>query len=201
MRESLTVSRASAISLSLGLALGGFLNQTFMIIGFGLLVSQSPQILHGLKIIGAIYLAHLGLEALGLNTLTWMRQLTPRGKSAPHDYDSLQSVIHRKEKSPPPSRRFFPQVGRGILLNMSNPSSILFFLSIYSAAVSDATPSLLKMGYASALSLMDFSVFSGIALVFSASSIQSFFFAWQGFIEKLTGITLLCFAVSLFWGC
>lgn len=200
MRESLNTSRANGIYLALGLALGGFFNQVIMLIGVGLLISQSPNLLHALKIMGAIYLAHLGLEALGLNALSWLRHVAPKGQKILSESETFQQVVHAHEKPSRKKKPLFSGIRRGIFLNMSNPGSLLFFLSIYSAAVSEETPLFIQLGYACVLSFMDFFVFASTAFLFSTSRIQSFFFSWQHVIEKLTGLTLLAFAVNLFLG-
>ncbi len=104
----------------LGTATGTIIMGFFSATSLGILLSHTPSAYNALRVIGAFYMVWLGIK-------NWRAQV----------FD-LDSVIKRKEdehrpllKHDPNAIRRFPFFMEGIMLQMTNPLLIMFFLSLF----------------------------------------------------------------------
>lgn len=93
---------------SLGICLGLYLHATWSAIGVAAIVSQSPDLFNGIKIVGAAYLIYLGVS--GVRSLR-------RGVGALH-FDSSQKGVSR-----------YISLREGFLSNVLNPKTAVFYLA------------------------------------------------------------------------
>ncbi|GAB7220161.1 LysE family translocator [Vibrio comitans] len=93
---------------SLGICLGLYLHATWSAIGVAAIISQSPDLFNGIKIIGAAYLIYLGIS--GVRSLR-------RGVGALH-IDSNREGVSR-----------YTSLREGFLSNVLNPKTAVFYLA------------------------------------------------------------------------
>lgn len=109
-------SRRAGVAVALGVSAGALVWSASAAFGLAAMLSRAAGIATAIRIAGAVFLIILGI-----------RQLRSRSASA-HSAEAT---------SPLPLRAL---VGRGLLVNLTNPKSILFFASVFAALLpSDAT--------------------------------------------------------------
>ena len=127
VRNSLIYSRKTALLTALGIALGCSFHITYSILGVGLIIKENEWLFQGVKYLGAGYLLYIGVKGLRA------------GKKA----IGLKNEPHRQDISA------FAAVQSGFLLtNALNPKCMLFFISLFSIAISDDTPPLVIGAFA-----------------------------------------------------
>lgn len=104
LSKNISNGRASGIASSAGVATGAFVHTVLSVIGLSFILSQSVVIFTALKVIGGIYLIYIGAKSLFQKSKELEIKRTSSG-SLKKDYM------------------------QGVLTNVSNPKSILFYLS------------------------------------------------------------------------
>ncbi|WHY62454.1 LysE family translocator [Cytobacillus firmus] len=104
LSKNISNGRAIGIASSAGVATGAFVHTVLSVIGLSFILSQSVVIFTALKVIGGIYLIYIGAKSLFQKSKELEIKRTSSG-SLKKDYM------------------------QGVLTNVSNPKSILFYLS------------------------------------------------------------------------
>jgi len=99
----------AGIASSIGLALGGILLAVATAIGLSTVLRHSDVVFNGVKLAGALYLIYLGTDGI-------ISAFRP---------DSTEAKPDREITREPPARL----IGQGILVEVLNPKTILFFLA------------------------------------------------------------------------
>ena len=102
--RSVHQGRRAGLLSALGVATGGLVHVTGAVLGFSVLIASSPFTFTLIRWLGALYLAYLGVETL-------------RGKKGA---SALSASV------PASARRVYAQ---GVLVNVLNPKTALFFLA------------------------------------------------------------------------
>lgn len=106
-----------------GILLGDSLLIFFTVLGAGTLLKLYPALFYALKLIGGLYLVHIGWHLL---------------RGAVRKWQALSSLIEAdSEPQRQPARHIFK---RALLLSLTNPKAILFFLSFFVQFVDPAYP-------------------------------------------------------------
>ncbi len=202
VRNSLVVSRRSAVMLAVGIALAGFIHQIIVIVGLGVLICESTTAFQSVKIIGALYLGYIGLESLGLHTVLsgLYQRLTPINSNTKPRQALLNVLPNIRPAAFTESTTiegWRQSLRQGFLTNLLNPTSVLFFLSMHSSCLNANTGLETRCLFTGVISTMDLFWHAATALVFSYPTLQHFFVDWRLWIERCTGIVLLFFAVML----
>lgn len=186
VQHSLTLSRFQALSMALGIATAGYIHQCIVIIGLGVIISQSPIVMKLLHFSGILYLAYLGLQLLDLKQLFSKQSSSPMNPLAQD---------HFAQDSPVSKYSSLKSFLKGFIFNILNPMSLIFFLGLFSSSVAPQTPGSYRLFYATALALMDFIWYSMTALVLSHGTLQKMFLQHRKLIDRLTGLILLTITV------
>ncbi|MFW2177011.1 MULTISPECIES: LysE family translocator [unclassified Moraxella] len=99
-----------------GLSFGLFILLTISLLGLGFINQQAPVLLTVVKVLGALYLGYLGLQA-------WRHASQPLGE-------------HEQQVIPTPWQLF----KTGILVSLSNPKAILFFAAFFPKFINFSAP-------------------------------------------------------------
>lgn len=122
LSRSVQFGHGGGLASSLGLAVGGMLHALFAALGLSIIAIQFPWLLQLIKYVGAFYLTYLAYDAFkaSLNfPVPESRELasTKIASTADHQNTNTQTQTY--------SRLFF----NGVLIELSNPKTIIFFLS------------------------------------------------------------------------
>jgi len=163
---------------NLGICFGLFFHATLSAVGISLLLSQSPQLFHTVKIIGALYILYLGVQGL-------------RHSFAATTNSPEKLAIHGKFNG----IRSFRE---GLLSNALNPKTAIFYLAFL--------PQFINPEYSAFMqSLLMACIHFVIALCWQAFISRMIVTAKKRFdggktqllMERLTGVVLIGLAVKL----
>ncbi|MDC9614849.1 LysE family translocator [Xenorhabdus khoisanae] len=171
-RNSYLYGRQAGILAAFGIAVGILVHVTYTILGIGILIAHSPNILLAIKIVGAIYLIYIGYKTLTSKTKV--------------DID-----INSTKKASIASFR------TGFLTNVLNPKTTLFVVSTFTQIVSPSTGISLQMGYGFFISLMHLFWFVGVAIFFSHQKLRTAMLEKQTMLNRIIGVILIGLGVSL----
>lgn len=174
VQSSLSVGRTGGIAAGFGVALGDAIYAALGLLGMAAVISQSGELFGVIKILGGLYLLWLG----------W-KMVAGRG-SFRLEADAERSV----QQSP---NLFL----RGLVTDLANPQTVLFFASIFAVTLTATTPAWAKM-----LAWLGIVAASAgwrilLSLAFSRKRVRSIYSRWQQAIERLAGVALAAFGVRL----
>ncbi len=107
-----------------GILLGDSLLILATVLGAGTLLKLYPALFHGIKLAGGLYLAYIGCNLLRGAAKKW--HFRPGATASPNGANN-----------PPEPQHIFK---RALLLSLTNPKAILFFLSFFVQFVDPAYP-------------------------------------------------------------
>jgi threonine/homoserine/homoserine lactone efflux protein len=161
--------RASFIT-TLGIGTGIVVHSAASGLGLSVVLAASPEAFSLVKIVGALYLAYLGIRAL------------------------LRSGQRRAAAAATPSDRDF--YTRGLLTNLLNPQVAIFYLTFLPQFIDPSEPVLAKsllFGLAHACIAITWFAAYAYGVTTLASRVQ----ATRPWIERVSGVVLIGFALRL----
>jgi len=173
VKYSLTSGRRSALLASTGITLGLCLHVTYTLLGISLIISQSIIAFQVIKYLGAAYLVYLGVQGL---------------RSRKKD-----GAVTR-DGNPPGSNKALLV---GFLTNVLNPKVTLFFLAVFSVAITPGTPIGIQVLYGLWMGLVSFLWFSALSFVISHQEVRNFFSSSRHWIDRVTGGALFALGIRL----
>ena len=176
MRQSVTAGTRAGIWTSLGVGAAILLHVAYCLFGVAIILSQSPALFGGVKIVAAIYLFYIGVQALR--------------KSFSHE-----AIVNEgnEEISITPRRAFV----LGFLTNGLNPKATLFFLALFTVGIDINTPVQIQLLYGMYLALATFAWFTMLSLILGHQSVRAFMAKSGAWFERIMGIILIFLAVQI----
>jgi RhtB (resistance to homoserine/threonine) family protein len=175
VKNSLIYSRRTAMLTALGIALGLTVHITYALLGIGLVISQSPWLMFGVKMLGASYLIYIGYQGL-------------RAKKT---LSKSENVTHKPDISP------FAALRSGFLTNALNPKCMLFIVSLFSVVVAPDTPIEILLIYAMIMFSFTLGWFSFVAFSLSDRRLREKFMGFGHWIDRITGGVLMTLGARL----
>ncbi|ARN73571.1 LysE family translocator [Oceanicoccus sagamiensis] len=172
--------RGQGITASIAHGIGVACYAFLAVLGLAVALEQYPLLFQTLQLLGAAFLAFLGLKALGVQ---W-----PKG----HIDDNSQQPAH----SPSSSNSFIV----GFLTAALNPKVALFFIALFSQFVRPEAGILEKTMMASTAAIVDALWYSIVAMVVSKDHVASKFSRYSPVLEKIFGVLLVAVAIRVAWG-
>jgi threonine/homoserine/homoserine lactone efflux protein len=114
--RALSLGRAGALLSVLGNACGSLVQIAAIALGLGAIIERSIVLFTGIKIVGALFLVYLGVQAI-------------RHRKQPINRDAVPAVGRWRS------------LGEGAVVGVSNPKSIVFFLAVLPQFVTVSTGS------------------------------------------------------------
>jgi RhtB (resistance to homoserine/threonine) family protein len=184
LQTSLRSGRRAGVWTAWGVATAICLHITYSLFGLGLMLRSSPALLLAIKLLGAGYLAWIGVQAL--------RAQPGAGPSSDHDPARREGALHPA----------FPIGGwaawrRGFLTNALNPKVTLFFVAIFATLVRAGTPLRVRLGYGAWICLATGTWFTLVTALFAQPLVRRRFLAWGHWIDRALGSVFLTFALLL----
>lgn len=173
LRQSITHGRATALRTSLGIGTGILFHAAYSVLGLALLIRGSAVAFTAVKIAGAGYLAWIGVRAL---------------------FSRPRTAAAVAEGAPPAARGAY---FTGVLVNVLNLKAIMFFIALFSAGVSPATPLAVQAGYGLWMAVATAGWFSLVSVFFTQSAVRSRFLRAGHWFDRGMGMVFIALAVRL----
>ena len=116
LSRTMVGGRSAGIASMLGASFGSLVHTALAAVGLSAVIAASPTAFTVIKVVGAVYLAWLAIDAI-------------------RNGSSLNVAEGRKE-----NLSFFRVFGMGVMINLSNPKVVLFFVTFLPQFVSAADP-------------------------------------------------------------
>ena len=178
-KSSASTSRANTLKIILGISVGIVVWVVLTLLGFTVLMQQFPWIQQVLMLLGGVFLARMGWAMLngGLKTL---KQET--------------NLEDGQQLAAPDSKNHFLL---GLLTNLSNPKTLIYFSSVFSLALSSSASAHLKTQLAVIIPIQTFLVFALFMLIMSMPKIKAAYQRSGSYIDIISGGLFLIFAIWL----
>jgi threonine/homoserine/homoserine lactone efflux protein len=177
VKNSIGRSRSHGIITSIGVSLGVGFHVLYTLLGISVLIHSMPNLFFIIKLLGASYLAYLGIKSLISGK---------KRESLGKDFSFVSS-----EQS----------LGRslieGLLTNIFNPKCTIFFLCLLSGTIDLNTPNLILGLIAVEILGLTFLWFSFLACFITLSFFQKRLETFFPKIEKIMGVFLLALATYI----
>jgi threonine/homoserine/homoserine lactone efflux protein len=175
LKQSIQQGRASAISTSVGIGSGILLHVTYSLIGIGLIIKTTPWLLNILLYLAAGYLTWIGVSAI---------------RSQPNGQTQVAPATGE-------SKSLFKSFMLGFITNGVNPKATLFFLSVFTVAISSNTLLSHKIIYGLYMAIATAGWFIFLSIVITHKRVRVFY-ELNGYIfDRIMGIILIVMALFL----
>ena len=178
-KSSASTSRENTLKIILGISVGIVVWVVLTLLGFTVLMQQFSWIQQVLMLLGGVFLARMGWAMLngGLKTLKQETNL-----------DDAQQLAAADSKN-----HFL----LGLLTNLSNPKTLIYFSSVFSLALSSSASAHLKTQLAVIIPIQTFLVFALFMLIMSMPKIKAAYQRSGSYIDIISGGLFLIFAIWL----
>ncbi|MFB4403125.1 LysE family translocator [Pseudomonas inefficax] len=167
-RSSYAQGRKAGLAAAVGIALGVQVHVLYTVLGIAVIISQSPTLFLGMKVLGAGYLVYLGYQSL-----TNTRRISLDGVAA----SSAASVTQA--------------LRTGFLTNALNPKIMLFVISAFTQVVQPGSSLALDFAYGAFMSVAHWLWFSLVAVFFSSTALRKAMIERQGLVDRVIGLALI----------
>ncbi|NNP74441.1 threonine transporter RhtB, partial [Acinetobacter defluvii] len=175
-KSSASTTRQNTLKIVLGISVGIVVWVLLTLMGFTVLIEQWPWIQQILMLIGGLFLAKMGYAMLKGGILT-LKQET-----------RLEGVIQQQPKN------YFML---GLLTNLSNPKTLIYFSSVFSLALSSSASTHLKTQLAIIIPIQTFLVFTLFMSIMSLPKVKNIYQKSVGYIDIVSGTLFVIFAIWL----
>ena len=166
-RSSYAQGRKAGLAAAVGIALGVQVHVLYTVLGIAVIISQSPALFLGMKVLGAGYLVYLGYQSL-----TNTRRISLDGVAS-----AAASVTQA--------------LRAGFLTNAFNPKTMLFVISAFTQVVQPDSPLLLDFAYGAFMSVAHWLWFSLVAVFFSSTALRRAMIERQRLVDRVIGLALI----------
>lgn len=162
-----------AIGASLGIALSNGFYILLCLLGYATIFSQSTLLLVGIKIIGGFYLLYLGVQIVKSKSISLKATKTTNSS-------------------------FLKEVIRGFYISFLNPKISLFYISLFTLAISKSTPFYIQLAYGAWMFLLVFIWDTLLVILISKKGLKDKILSLSK-INFLLGSLLVLMGLSLFY--
>lgn len=175
-KMSMAYSRKIGIYGAIGVGAGILVHVTYSLLGIALIISKSIVLFNTIKILGALYLIYIGVQAL-------------RSKKSDIEIDEVQK--EKKEIS------HFQAFKMGFLVNVLNPKATLFFLALFTQVISTSTPLGIKILYGAEMSIVTALWFSLVVLFFTHHKVVKVYSNIKHYLDRVFGVMLIGLGIKV----
>ncbi|ATO20200.1 threonine transporter RhtB [Acinetobacter sp. LoGeW2-3] len=179
-RSAASTSRANALKIIAGISAGIVVWVVLTLAGFTVLIDQFPWIQQVLMIVGGVFLAKMGWAMLNGGLQAFKQR---------HETSDDQIVMNEP-------KNYFTL---GLLTNLSNPKTLIYFSSVFSLALSSSASDYLKSQLAVIIPLQTFLTFALLMLLISQPKIKVLYQRAGNYIDLISGVLFLIFAIWLWY--
>jgi len=175
VRNSLCYSRRAGIFTSLGISLGLGIHLIYCAAGVGYIISKSLLLFSIIKWLGVIYLIYMGIASI----LAKGSKLEVTGERIGPDLTRMQAFK------------------MGFLTNVLNPKATLFFLSLFTFVIGNATPLYVILTIAVIILGTAFVWFTIVSIFLAQQRVQRIFLKYEQAINFTLGGFLILLGVKI----
>lgn len=175
VRNSLCYSRRAGIFTSLGISLGLGIHLIYCAAGVGYIISKSLLLFSIIKWLGVIYLIYMGIASI----LAKGSKLEVTGERIGPDLTRMQAFK------------------MGFLTNVLNPKATLFFLSLFTFVIGNATPLYVILTIAVIILGTAFIWFTIVSIFLAQQRVQRIFLKYEQAINFTLGGFLILLGVKI----
>lgn len=175
VRHSLVFSKQAGLMTAFGITIGVMVHVFYTMLGLGYWIQSTAWLLEIMKLLGALYIFYVGINAFLFSSKTPPTMVAANGRI------SLASAFTS-----------------GFITNLLNPKAMIFFISIFTMIVDKSTPGLIMALYGFEIMAITLAWFSCVAFIFSHQRLRQKFMSYTPWIEKGMGFILMGFAVKIF---
>jgi RhtB (resistance to homoserine/threonine) family protein len=179
MKNSLGYGRRVGIASALGIAAALAIHASYTIVGLALILRNHHLILVAVQLLGAAYLAYLGLRTL-IST-----------------FSAVKTEL-KNEPIPVGKKSVAEGFLNGFLCNLLNPKAFVFFLSIFSQFIAPDMPKWVECAYGAEVVLVIGAWFILLASLISSDAFRTAYKRFERWFERFFGAVLLFFAAKIF---
>lgn len=181
VQTSLTRGRTAGVVTGLGVATGDAIYAGLGLFGFATLISSGGLLFSAVKVAGGAYLVWYGLRAL----------LGKRGTRPAAD--ELATV----DKNAAAVHSYAGLFGRGLLTDLANPQTVLFFVSIFSVTLKADTGWWLRLATWTGIVLTSIVWRVVVSCTFSRPAMRRAYLRVGHVLERIVGAALAGFGARL----
>jgi RhtB (resistance to homoserine/threonine) family protein len=174
-RNSLCYSRRSGIFTSFGISVGLLVHLFYCAAGIGYLISTSPLLFSLIKLLGAGYLIYMGIGS----------------------FLAKGSKLESMEEATGPDLSRLQAFKMGFLTNVLNPKATLFFLSLFTFVIGNATPLYIVLTISLIIVVTAIVWFVIVSIFFTQKKVQRAFLKYEKSINRLLGSFLIILGVKV----
>ncbi|ENX00808.1 LysE family transporter [Acinetobacter schindleri] len=179
-RSAASTTRANTLKIIAGISAGIVVWVVLTLAGFTVLIDQFPWIQQVLMIVGGAFLARMGWAMLKGGLQAFKQR---------HETSDDQIVMNEP-------KNYFTL---GLLTNLSNPKTLIYFSSVFSLALSSSASDYLKSQLAVIIPLQTFLTFALLMLLISQPKIKVLYQRAGNYIDLISGVLFLIFAIWLWY--
>lgn len=178
LSQSAVNGRKTGISITIGLCIGLLIHTSLVSLGIAAILRESIVALEIIRALGVCYLSHLAWKAFNAKPIVFQG----------HTRDSYDTKVLIK---------------KGLIMNLSNPKIIIFFMAFlpqFTTNSTSSTPASLQLFYLGlTFVIISFILFTLISYLsgFLNTAISSRP-SIQTILNKITGLILIALAINLF---
>ncbi|HLU03375.1 MAG TPA: homoserine/threonine efflux transporter [Advenella sp.] len=184
VHTSLSQGQSAGIAAGAGVATGDAIYAALGLVGMATIIATSHTIFAGIQVLGGAYLIWYGFNLF--------RQARGRTKAVignpAHERAATQALTARVN------------FRRGMMTDLANAQTALFFVSIFSVTITPSTPWITKLAIWIGISLTSLLWRVLVSLAFSRPWVRRSYMHIQAYLEQLVGVVLMGFGIKLIIG-
>lgn len=190
-RVAITQSRAAGVAVSFGVAISATIYAILTLIGLAKIFGENIWLTIVVQLLGGFYLIYLGVSS-------WLSSRQLQKASSHHEVvvsDHPNSPAFPISTTMPLPRAFFS----GLLVGLSNPKELTFFVSIFALLVPVDLPLWMKITLVASGFLMEAVWYAVVAVLFSTARSREVYQRFGIWIDGVFGVLLTLLGLRLLW--
>lgn len=181
-KSAASSTRRHSLNVIFGISVGILIWVLLTLSGFTVLIEKFPWIQQVLMLIGGLFLMKMGWAMLQGG----LAALKPASNADPLEGSTQLAAS--------PTQNYFLL---GLLTNLSNPKTLIYFSSVFSLALSSSANAHLKTQLAIIIPIQTFLTFTALMLLLSLPKVKVVYQRSGSYIDLISGLLFILFAIWL----
>lgn len=173
-KNTISFGRSAGYLTAVGISASTWVHTLYCLVGIALIISRSPLLFNIIKYVGVFYLLYIGLT-------TFFSKFDPKSiKKDAADKETMKAAFKQ-----------------GLLSNVTNPKTTLFYLSLFTMVISKNTSLMMQILYGLIICLLHLIWFCFISFIISHPMLKDKFDRNIKVINKCIGVILVLIAIKV----